>query len=84
MKFKFQEPLKIFSLGIVLALRKANFVTKILAYTDKSALCRSTSGAFSFVFFHTLSDVLLQYFFDQRSGKRNQSVIFTRCEDLCI
>ena len=28
MKFKFQEPLKIFSLGIVLALRKANFVTK--------------------------------------------------------
>ena len=37
-----------FSLGIALALRKANLSAEILAY-NKSALCRSASPAFSFV-----------------------------------
>ena len=54
-KFKFWKPLKIFSLGVAQAPRKANFFPEILAY-NKSALCRSASLAFSFVLFYTSSD----------------------------
>ena len=43
---------KIFSLGIALALRKAKFVSHILAY-NKSARCCSASVACSFVLFYT-------------------------------
>ena len=40
--------------------------------------------AFSFVSFYTSSDVWLHHVFNQRSGNRNQSVIFTCCVDLCV
>ena len=53
-------------------------LAEILPY-NKSALCRRASPAFSFVLLHTLSDVWLQHLFDERSGRRNQSVISTRC-----
>ena len=58
-------------------------LAEILAYNE-SALYRSASPVFSFVLFHILSDVWPQHLFDERSGKENQSVIFTRCVDLCI
>ena len=58
--------------------------TSPLASYKESALCRSASPALSFLLFYTLSDVWLQHLFNWRSGKRNQSVIFTCCVDLCI
>ena len=52
-KYFLNRPLeKIFSLGIALALRKANFVSHILAH-NKSACCCSASVACSFVSFYT-------------------------------
>ena len=56
--------------------------TSPLASYKESALCRSASPALSFLLFYT--DVWLQHLFNWRSGKMNQSVIFTCCVDLCI
>ena len=60
------------------------FIPSVILAYNKSALCCSASSEFSFVLFYILSDVWLQHLFNQRSGKRNQSVIFTCCVDLCI
>ena len=54
---------------------------------DYKPIFRLTKLAFlraSFVLFYTLPDVGLQHLFNERSGKRNQSVKFTRYVDLCI
>ena len=72
-KFKFWKPLKIFSLGVAQAPGKAIFFPEILAQ-NKSALCRFASLAFSFILFQISSDVWLQHLFNQRTGKRKQSV----------
>ena len=48
------------------------------------ARARQCQPCIQFVSFSTLSDVYLQHLFKQRSGKRIQSVKFTRCVDLCI
>ena len=87
-KLPFHDNSSLCAINVAVALRKANFVNRNiglqLVIVDTTAapvlytaLCRSASLAFSFVLFYTLSDIWLEHLFNKRSGKRNQSVIFT-------